>query len=434
MSESTELGDLAHRILRALLNVLLLSLAFMQPAISLLGFAAVATDFIFAGLAVALGALLLVRRARFINDRSYIFIGAYLLALAISVPGSESIRTSLVKLLTQVYLAGLAIVVVNLVQNEAQLRTAIRFWLAGSALVGAAALLALVLFAVSPMSPLLQLALSHKGTLPAGNYPRLNITFLNANMACNYLTVSLMILLAARHVRWVSRPTFLALIGSILVAAAATISPGLGGIALGLGIWCWLTLRGRRGARLSLTAGVVVACLFVLAMAVTPFILPDAPYLVSVPELDLVLAPAGRLLVWTQAAQNFLAHPLTGRGIGVDPVLISYLVPSGELITNTDAHNLFLSIAAQCGLVGLAGLLVLIRHMAQRTGSLSLADRPASVIQVGLGIGLLVALVYEGLGGSFEDARHLWVTFGLLVASNRISTRSSAGARDTRQC
>ena len=29
-------------------------------------------------------------------------------------------------------------------------------------------------------------------------------------------------------------------------------------------------------------------------------------------------------------------------------------------------------------------------------------------------------MAIQGLGGSFEDARHLWVLFGLLLAAERI--------------
>ena len=58
--------------------------------------------------------------------------------------------------------------------------------------------------------------------------------------------------------------------------------------------------------------------------------------------------------------------------------------------------------------------------MAWRTGSLRLSSDPAGVVRLAAGLGLLNGLVYQGLGGSFEDARHLWFLFGLLLASSRI--------------
>lgn len=402
--------------------VLIFSLAFMQPPIPLLGYLAVPTDLIFLALAAAWATLLALKRARIVWDPAYAFIALYLLAMLISVPGSQSPRASLLKLLTQIYLLSLPVLVCSVISRQWQLRAAIRGWLAGSAVMAAVSILALALFAVDPHSQILQYTLFDKGTLPPGNYPRLQITFMNPNLACNYLTVSLVLLLAARRAEWVGSRAFTMLLAAILIASASTISPGLGGIALALGLWCWLIWRRRSAAGfLALGLGTGAALLFLVAMTFTPILHPTAPYLIHVPLIDATLAPSGRLMVWTDAVRNFLSDPLTGRGIGIDPVNVRYLNPSGYLETLTDAHNLFLSIAAQCGIFGLAALLLLIWHIGRRTLPLRLDQGAAAVIRVGLGIGLLIGLVYEGLGGSFEDARHLWVAFGLLIASDRIS-------------
>lgn len=419
-------GNAPDRLPLQLLFLLILSLCLMQPAVPLLGYMAVATDFIFLAVLATWSVLLIQRRVRPVWDPAYIFIALYLLAMAISIPGSESPRASSVKFLTQLYLASLPVIVASLVSTEARLRTAVRWWLAGSAVTATVAFASLVLFAANPNSPLLQFALSVKGTLPPGNYPRLQMTFMNPNQACDYLTVSLMLALAARRAKWVDRRSFVLLLIGVLVAAVATISPGLGGIVLGLGLWCWLLFRHELARRLSLLLGVVGACLFVVAMAVTPILHPTAPYLIRVPMTDITLAPSGRLMIWTDAVRNFMAHPLTGRGIGIDPVLVAYLDPSGVLEVSTDAHNLFLSIAVQCGAIGLVALLLLVWHMARRTFPLRVDGGAPGIIRTGIGLGLLIGLVYEGLGGSFEDARHLWVAFGLLLASDRLSERAPA--------
>ena len=70
--------------------------------------------------------------------------------------------------------------------------------------------------------------------------------------------------------------------------------------------------------------------------------------------------------------------------------------------------------------IGLASLLALIAHAAKRTWPLHMPRTAAGVIRLAAGLGLLNGLVYQGLGGSFEDARHLWFAFGLLIASARI--------------
>lgn len=413
-------------ILDGLLLLLIFSLSVMQPPIPLLGLLAVPTDFIFLALAASFAILLAARRTRIVWDPAYAAIAVYLLAMIASVPASESVHQSLIKLLTQFYLASLPVLVCSIVRDERQLRAAVWAWLAGSAMVGAVAIVGLVLFVVDPASPIVAFVSSVKGTLPPGNYPRLQMTFMNPNMICDYLAVSLMLLLAARQAKWLGRSSFVALLAMILIACASTISPCLGGIALAIGIWGWLFLANPALARLFLIGGTVAAVLFVFSMTVTPILHPTAPYLIHVPVADVVVAPSGRLMIWTDAVRNFLVHPLTGRGIGIDPVHVNYLDPSGVFETSTDAHNAFLSLAVQCGILGLAAFLLLLGAIAMRTFPLRAAAEPVDLVRMALGLGLLIALAYDGLGGSFEDARHLWVAFGLLIASDRIAARKRA--------
>jgi O-antigen ligase len=105
----------------------------------------------------------------------------------------------------------------------------------------------------------------------------------------------------------------------------------------------------------------------------------------------------------------------------VDAVDVRYLDPSGNLQALTDAHNTYLSIAAQCGLIGLVALLgllfsVWVNILPFRLGK----NSDGGVLRLGLGFAFLNAFAYQGLGGSFEDSRHLWVLFGLFLASGRI--------------
>jgi hypothetical protein len=86
-----------------LLLLLIFSLCLMQPPVPLLGFMAVPTDFLFLAVVAAWALFLVRQRARLVWDRAYIFIALYLFAMAISIPGSESPRASIVKFLTQLY-------------------------------------------------------------------------------------------------------------------------------------------------------------------------------------------------------------------------------------------------------------------------------------------------------------------------------------------
>jgi O-antigen ligase len=241
-------------------------------------------------------------------------------------------------------------------------------------------------------------------------------------MLCNYLTVSLCLLLAALRLRWLPNLPFVALLAGALVAALFTFSPGLAGVVLAIGLWFWLTWRERRPALAgaSLLAGLTAAALSIPAMAFTPILHATAPYLIDVPGSGLVLAPSGRLMIWTDAVRSFLADPLIGRGIGQEAVLVRYLDPEGNLQRLTDAHNSFLSIAVQCGIAGLAALAAIVIDSARRTGPLRLLADQSNALRLAIGLAFLNGFAFQGLGGSFEDARHLWVLLGLLLAAERL--------------
>ncbi|MFL6769644.1 MAG: O-antigen ligase family protein, partial [Sphingomicrobium sp.] len=132
------------------------------------------------------------------------------------------------------------------------------------------------------------------------------------------------------------------------------------------------------------------------------------------PGTMFVIAPSGRFLTWSAALAEFVAHPILGHGLGVDAVDVRYADPSGNLQQLTDAHNMILGIAAQAGVIGLIGLSALI------VAAIRLTSGGSDGLRLGLGLTFLNAFVYQGLSGSFEDTRHLWVLFGLLAAAARL--------------
>jgi O-antigen ligase len=295
-------------------------------------------------------------------------------------------------------------------------------------------LASLAIFSVSPGHPVVEFSRFHFGTLPPGAYPRFALTFLNANLLCNYLTVSLGLLLLASLRGWLPRRAVLALAAAVLIAATFTISPGLGGIALALGLWAWISQRRRspRLASLALWAAAATAIAFLAVTAVTPIIHSTAPFVMAVPGTAIGLAPSGRFMAWSAAAAEFARHPLLGHGIGISAVRVDYADPSGNRQTLTDAHNLVLSIAAQAGIVGLAGLAALIGLVVRTISRAWPGSAPANLTVVILGLTLLNALVYQGVSGSFEDARHLWLLLGLLLAAARLSRANGAETANPR--
>jgi O-antigen ligase len=333
-------------------------------------------------------------------------------------------------------LLSLPVIVLSLVTGWQHVRSVFRSWLAATAVVALLGVMSVAAFFADPDNPFLAFAINHFGTLPPGHYPRLRLTFLFAAMLCNYLTVSLIILLISRKLGWIERSPFALLLAGILFAASFSLTPGLGGIFLAGGVWIWLLLHQTRLklAWMSLAAGLGAALLLVVAMAVTPILHPTAPFLISVPGTDLTLAPAARLLTWIDALKNFTANPLVGRGIGVDAVDVHYLDPSGNAQVLTDAHNTFLNIAAQCGLIGLLALLALLFWVFRDILPLRLGqDGDSSVLRFGLGFAFLNAFAYQGLGGSFEDSRHLWVLFGLFLASDQMLSVGDKAPRTLNQ-
>lgn len=409
------------KIAQAAFLLLVFSLAFMKEGVSIGGLLAGPTDLFFLATAAALGLAILAGDARLRWHRLFLVLIAYFAAMAVSVIASPEPERGWFKLATQLYLLSLPLLAYTLIDSAERLRAVVLAWLAAAAVPAVLGALSVLLFALGVDRSTLDYPLHEFGTLPAGNYPRIEATFRHPAMLCNYLTVSLVMLLAARQVGWVGRRVFVTLLAVILLTAVFTLTPGLGGIFLALGVWGYLTWRGSADLRagLSLAAGAVAAVLFVGAATVTPIIHPTAPYLIDVPGLDRPVAPAVRTLTWTDAAENFSQRRLLGAGLGTNPAEVDYVDPAGGRRLMTDAHNVFLSIAAQCGLLGLAALAFLIASVFQLTRPIRLDDQ--RIIPVALGLAWLNAFVYQGLTGSYEDARHLWMLLGIFLASLRLA-------------
>lgn len=390
----------------------------------------VAADVIFLLVVAALTVEVLMRRRSLPSIRDYWPLFAFVAALVPSLLATSDPGKSLFKLATELYLIGLTIVTAWIIDSEAMFRRAVLAWLAGTAVVVLVAICSLFAFATGEAQWLLAYSSYDFGSLPPGDYPRLALTFVYANMACNYLTVSLGLLFVAGTKAYLNRWPWRLLLAGILVAAISTISPGLGGIALLAGLWLFAKHRNDRPllARTSIVLGGMAAALFLVALTVTPVGYPTAPFRMQLPG-GLVLYPSVRFEVWSAAVGQFVHHPLVGIGIGMDAVDVRYLTPSGSLEQLTDAHNIFLSIAVQCGLVGLIGLAAVIRMAARRTPWRPGSDREQLRLFV-LGATFLDVFVYQGLGGSFEDMRHIWVLLGLLIAGSRSAlTRSDGNSR-----
>jgi O-antigen ligase len=226
-----------------------------------------------------------------------------------------------------------------------------------------------------------------------------------------------MMLLAASKLGWITRGLFAALLIVIAITIAFTVTPGIGGVLFAVGVWLWFTASDDQPAgftKAALAGGVVAAALFLLVSTFSLIHSPTSPYYFEF--LGLHIEPTQRLLTWAGALETFSQDPLFGRGLGLGVAAVYFMPPSGQIQLLTDAHNVYLSIAGQAGILGFVSILLIAISITRR----SLLSRPLcrerSVILLALGIAFVSAFIYQGLVGSFEDARHLWLLMGLILA------------------
>ncbi|HEY2867015.1 MAG TPA: O-antigen ligase family protein [Pyrinomonadaceae bacterium] len=408
MSEIAE--DRSSSLTRVAILMLVASLGFIQLPIAVFGQNLVLTDIIFLFLLASwlFDVLRLGYRPRW---RSFYWLLLfYSGALALSCVFSADPRQSFSRLPAEIYLPLLTAVVADVVRTSAGLRSSLIAWLGGTAFAVTLGTLTIALFYAQPNSPLLDYLTYHYGAVPVGNYPRITSTFVSASMLCNYLNVSLILTIMAAASGWISNRLAWVVGSLIFICSVFTISVGLGGVFLGLGLVYYLFRSTRRSFRvLALATSSLIALVFLVLSAVA----------LRADEVA-ALAPSGRILVWREAFQTFAENAFTGHGLGLSVANVVFQNAEGSFSLLTDAHNTYLNIAAQAGLAGLAAMIAItVFVLAKWKG----AARP-NKIAAGLGAAFLCAFVYQGLTGSFEHARHLWVLMGLFAAA--VSTGAKA--------
>jgi len=150
---------------------------------------------------------------------------------------------------------------------------------------------------------------------------------------------------------------------------------------------------------------------FLIAITISP---------VSIPTL----APSSRVLTWTGAWHTFLAHPYLGRGLGLEVADVRYLNASGSYEMLTDAHNTWLSVMAQDGVVGLTALTLVVVTLARRIRMPDLGAPSISIVRRGLELALVGGFLYQTLSGSFENTRHVWVLMALVDAAQGLAAEA----------
>jgi len=411
------------KISKWLFLILIVSLPLVRPFnLTISGLQVPFTDFIFIPVFVFWIAALFRKEFHFNFDKFLIFLSLYAFTLTISSIFSINPQKSFFKLAGEFYLFALAILSFYFSQQKDFFKQSAIAWLIGSSLTILATAAGFILFYSGFKTPADNFFLSHFGSLPAGNYPRIHALFANANMMCNYLNVSLMFALLSEQTGWLKKIYARILQIGIWLAAIFTFSAGLGGMILSAGIWYWILLKNRGKNLLSKT--ILITSIFAaVAVFCSTLVSPDTPNTnqdFKVPFTERKLEVSVRVLVWENALENFAKNPFIGKGTGTDAALIRYETLSGDKQTLLDAHNNWLNVMGQTGILGMIAFFSLMFYLINQTRFSAAEFEEKSLIHFAFSCALIGAFLYQGLSGSFEDARHLWILFGLLVGVSNL--------------
>jgi O-antigen ligase len=356
----------------------------------------------------------------------YLALAGYVALCVLSYFVAPGKRAWLVHAAAAVYQAGLCVMVAHVLASAERRRTVAGAWLAAAAVTTLLGLVGVALFYAGVKERVHNPFLWNYGSVPVGNYPRLYVLFRNGNALCSYLLVSIGVALAFGR-EWPSAwPRWAAFgVGAVSVVALFTLSPGVGGIALMLGLWAWWSRpqNGPAGSfrRAALLLGLGAALGFFALSLVS--VVPRGQGAIGFGPVDLVLAGSPRVSVWSSAVGLFADHPLFGQGLGSpsawadDPRVFvprdgwtDAVVTQRFALRPSDAHNTPLSFLSQLGLSGFAAFAAFVLLL-----FLELRAAPRA-LRIALSAALCGGLLYHGLFASLEEMRHLWLLFALSLA------------------
>ncbi|MBX7056241.1 MAG: O-antigen ligase family protein [Pyrinomonadaceae bacterium] len=402
--------------------LLIIFAATMKPFLFVAGQRSSPPDILFPAAFGLMLAAVAARQLRLRFDPAFVCFAAYFAAMLISSIFSVDPRTSYLRLAGELYLIGLAALIIVQLDSESRLRHTVYAWLTGTSIAVVIAFISAALYFLSPDNWLLSHTLYTFGAVPAVNFPRISSTMVSASMFCNFLTVSVAFSFLAKEKRWIGKLMFGCLIAAIVLAALSTISIGIGGIALVTCICVYLTEYSNRPrlAKATLAAGITAAAMFWMLSfaALKPH--STSPFSISLPIVGSV-QPSSRTLVWISSLKTFANDPLTGKGLGQPACAVSFENTDGSYSMLTDAHNIYLSVGAQNGILGVAALIALCFYfwrIGRRSGDIGVKLIWAAFVS---------AFLYQGMVGAYEDARHLWVLIGILAAASKLRGGTEQG-------
>ena len=311
----------------------------------------------------------------------------YLVALTVAAVASPDHRESFERIVIDGYCVVLGITAFVLARAAATRARIAWAWVAGASLTVVAALIGVALFYLGERTPAENFAIGDLGSIHTASVPRVVGFFVNANLFCNYLVVGLMFTLGLLGWR---RPAGVALVGVIGVALAFTLSPGLGGAVVAVVLWLLVSERDWPArVRGFLVVGGVVGVIGFLVLTVT-------------------VGPRGH--TWMDAIDTLWTHPLLGVGPGLPVASTTY---NGRFFA--DAHNAWLNVGGQAGLLGLLALIGVVAAVLRARMEGEAHCRRPRTCRAGW-CAFVGAVLYGSLSISLEQSRHVWVLLGFLAA------------------
>lgn len=372
-------------------------------------------DLLFLLAAAVWFAAFIARRSSLFRGRFVILLAAYAAAVIISTIFSANPTFSAVKLAGKFYLIGIAFLGVDLIRTADDLRLVIKAWLTGAGASILLSFLGLVLFYFGFDDPSVNVVLHPiYGSLPPGNYRRIEGFFFYPAMLANYLGVTWMLLLLAFTAGWVRLRTFVPVAVLLFIVDAFTLTPGLGGICATTAVVIsrYLAEHGRNLAgNVVLAAGILAAAAFFAAASFTIFSNETKTV------FDGSITPSHRAVAWKTAFETFLKDPITGRGVGLPVADSRFTDPSGNRQGLTDAHNTYISLLGETGIIGFAAFMAIIGFIVWSLYRMEPKKALYEAVRFYFLLALADAFFFQSLTGSFEDSRHLWLFFGMAVAA-----------------
>lgn len=387
----------------------------------ILGIHVFATDLIFAS-ALLFWLVSAVLKRPDLDRRYLVIVGTFFLALTASALFSTEPRKSWFKLTGVFYLIAVSMVIADLVRDTRFLKHLVYAWTVGAGITIFGTAVGLLGFYLGYDSMATNFFLFHAGSLPPGNYPRVMAFFENPNMTASYTNVAVMMILGGGRVGWLSTRTSFAIVALLFGSTVFMISPGIGGMILSLGIWYYFT-ENSKSRHLVLAGCILIGFLTLLSTAISP-ITRETENTVTIPIIEKRIEPSVRFIVWKDSVERGLEYPILGRGTGTDAANVRFQALSGQRQFLSDAHQAWLNIFGQAGLIGLTAFITLCWYLFSicRFRSDPVSER--TTMLVACSCGFVGAFLFQNLFGSFEDARQLWVLIGMLVGLSSVSWES----------